>query len=1052
MSYDIPPPLQHKERIIFGLTFIQLAYAFPTLLLIVLIILKTPLPIEVSGIISMLLIALAVFFMFFDGLNKVKNWYNYLRNPEVEVLSEKLKEIVDIQKIEKTTVHQANNKLAILEIIPMNFMLKTEEEQEGIIVGFQKFLNSLDFPIQIHVTSNPIHLNKHFHYLTNTIKEKEVKEKEKEKLQSLQNSYVDFIKESITENNIQNRNFYIIIKEKDDLEMQVKICTDKLQSLGVKVKQLGMKEIVAFFEAYISGGKKKKLKKEEVKDVAHFTYSPEKVHFFPDYFTIDERFCKVLAVNGYPHSVEMGFLDKIISSGEKYDISVHIEPFPIETTMVQLNRELQKQQSDLYVDSKKGILNPSLDIKFKSTKKVLEDLQKGRQKLFNVSLYIMCKGETKEEVELLAKQVKADLDALMIQSKIPLFQMMEAYASLLPLANNKLKLNRNIHTEGLAAFFPFSSPFLDIENDGILLGLNKNKIPYIKNIFHLANANGIILATSGSGKSYFTKLLLSRQFLNGCDVIIIDPQGEYLAITNHYNGECITISKNSKTIINPLDLMGHDYLEKRLSLMDLFQIMFGDLNELQKSILDRAVDMTYEDKGINKKDFESSEPPVLSDLYAMLLKLASSVPKQEEVTYRALLNRLLMYTEKGVFGFLDRQTQINFDNKFVCFNIGSMPKQVKPVVMYLVLDYVYMKMKDTQGRKLLVIDESWSLLQTAEESSYIFEIVKTCRKYNLGLLMITQDVADLVGSKAGHAVLANTSYTFLLRQKPAVMSNISRTFNLSQAEKDFLVSASLGTGILILENEHQEIEVIASPEEHKLITTNPDEMIKLSEQKTPKEPKVKKESESANLDLTKIVFPAKGLTTLQVNVLNNHGYMMKKGYDLRSGPHTHYVKERHPESLEHTLSVGVILEEIKKHTKKVWAYQTKKPDIIFKNKNGQEIVLEIETGKELKKHRDRTDKKFADAKKKYRDRVYIVLTDKDMRNSYAKYKITTLLKSDMLEFIRLQFSGKMNADIGAVLRGTRCKISRPEALKPKIKGGQVGGQKTKKGVIKNGNK
>ena len=993
----------------------------------------------VSGSISLVIVFIAAFFMFFDGQGKIKNWFNHLRNPEIEVLSKELKQIVDIKSVKDEAIEQSNGRLAILEVIPMNFMLKTDEEKESIILSFQKFLNSLDFPVQIHITSLPITLTEHLEYT-----KEQVKNTKKKQLQKVVDSYCEFVQSSLDDNNILNRNFYLIIKEKDDLAMQITVCSEKLRSSGLKVRQLNKDQITNHFYSYMAHNKEKEAKEEEIKDVAHHLFAPEKVKFYSDHYKIDKIFHKVVAVTGYPHSVEMNFLDNIISSSTNYDISIHIEPFPIETTMVHLNRQLQKQQSDIYVDSKKGIINPSLDIKFKSTRKVLEDLQKGKQKLFNVSLLIVCKCSTVEEANLLAKKVKADLDSLMIQSKAPQFQMMDAYASMLPLANNRLDIKRNIHTEGLAAFFPFSSPFLDVEHDGILLGLNKNKIPFIKNVFHLANANGIILATSGSGKSYFTKLLLSRQFMNGCDVIIIDPQGEYLAITEHYKGETITISKNSKTIINPLDLMGHEYLEKRLSLMDLFKIMFGDLNELQQSILDNAIDLTYEDCGITRDDYENHEPPIMSDLYNMLSKLEKRAVQQEKVTYRALMNRIRMYTEKGVFGFLDRQTQINFDNNFVCFNIGNMPKQVKPVVMYLVLDYVYMKMKDTNKRKLLVIDEAWSMLQTAEESSYIFEIVKTCRKFNLGLLMITQDVADLVDSKAGHAVLANTSYTFLLRQKPAVINNVTRTFHLSPAEREFLVTAKLGNGILILENEHQELEVIASKEEHKLITTNPDEMIKLSEKKKPKESKIKKESEKANIDFSKLVFPAKGLTPLQINVLNNHEYMIKKGHGLESGPHSYYVKQRHPESLEHTLLVGLILEEIKKYTKEVKTYQTKKPDIIFKNKVGQEIALEIETGKGLKKHKERTDEKFSECLKKYGKRVYIVLTDKDKRNSYRKYGIPILLRKDIKNFVQLQYSGQKNSVIGTRLKRTKGKISRSVTLKSKNQSGQVSGQKLSK--------
>jgi len=562
-------------------------------------------------------------------------------------------------------------------------------------------------------------------------------------------------------------------------------------------------------------------------------------------------------------------------------------------------------------------------------------------------------------------------------------------------------MKRNIHTKGLSAFFPFSSPFLDIESEGILLGLNKNNIPYIKDIFKLTNANGIILATSGSGKSYFTKLLISRQFMNGCDVIIIDPQGEYLAITEHYKGETITISKNSETMINPLDLMGHDYLEKRLSLMDLFQIMFGDLSEIQKSILDRAVDLTYARKTITRDSYKGKKSPVMEDLYKEMISLEKDAVQQEKVTYRALLNRLGMYTSNGVFSFLNKDTNINFSNNFVCFNIGSMPKQVKPVVMYLVLDYVYMNMKSSLKRKLLVIDEAWSLLQTAEESSYVFEIVKTCRKFNLGLLMITQDVADLVNSKAGNAVLANTSYTFLLRQKPAVMMNVTRTFNLSDHEKEYLISAEKGQGILILENEHQEIKVIASPKEHELITTNPDELIKQTEDKkgTPNN----QVNTDIILDIEKDVYPAEGLSLEEQNFLTNHGYELGSFHNLQNKRQVNYfVKKRLPESILHTYYVDLIFNELRKHTDKIEKHRTVEPDLIFTNKRGEEIALEIETGLGLEKKKKIHDEKFSMRKKQYGERCFVFLTRSNLEDSYRRHGLPLLFRLEILKFVGLK--------------------------------------------------
>ncbi|MEK6955718.1 MAG: hypothetical protein AABW52_03590, partial [Nanoarchaeota archaeon] len=325
-------------------------------------------------------------------------------------------------------------------------------------------------------------------------------------------SYNTFVNTQLS--NVLNRNFYIIIREKDNIEMQTTIVDDKLKSIGLKTKRLETEQLIKHLHNYLAQGKEKTLNVEETKNVAHYLYSPEKIKFYHNHYEINEHFYKTIAVIGYPNIVETNFLDNIINSRDNYDISLHIEPFPIDMTMINLNRELQKQQSDLYTDNKKGIINPSLEIKFKSTRKVLEDLQKGKQKLYNVSLYITCKGKNKEEVILLSKKVKSELDSIMIQNKNPQFQMIDSYASSIPLIQNKLNIKSNIHTEGLSTFYPFSSPYLDIENDGILLGLNKNNIPYIKNIFHLANANGIILATSGAGKSYFTKLLLSRQYMN----------------------------------------------------------------------------------------------------------------------------------------------------------------------------------------------------------------------------------------------------------------------------------------------------------------------------------------------------------------------------------------------------------------------------------------------------------------------------------------------------------------------------------------------------------
>ena len=588
----------------------------------------------------------------------------------------------------------------------------------------------------------------------------------------------------------------------------------------------------------------------------------------------------------------------------------------------------------------------------------------------------------------------------MIVPSVPIFRQIPAYKSIMPLAKDELKIKRNVTTRALSAFFPFTSPFLTLDPDGVMLGLNKNKVPYIKNIFALSNANGIILATSGSGKSYFTKLLISRQLLNNTKVIVIDPQSEYVGLVSQCKGELITISRTSKTIINPLDLMRHDFIEKRLALMDLFKIMFGELSEIQKSILDRAINETYAKKGITADSHKGKKPPILSDLYKVLMKMDSKASQTEKITYRALINRLYMYTE-GVFGFLDTQSVINFENDFVCFNIGDMPKQVKPVVMFLILDYVYMKMKQSKERKLLVIDEAWSLLGHAEDASYIFEIVKTCRKFNMGLLLITQDVADLVNSKAGHAVLANSSYSLLLRQKPAVIDSVVRTFNLSEMERKYLLTATQGRGILILDNEHQELEVIASPKEHKIITTNPNEEIV---EKSYKDDRVEI---NINLDLNKGIYYGSDIDQEQKNYLLNHGYKVGTFVPIgNTNQKEFWIKYNKTESLDHTFMVYNIKELLEKYTQNVEVNISEKPDLVFKTKNGEDFAIEVETGMGYKKKKKYVIEKFENIKRKYHKNAIIVLTNSDYKGSYQKISsnIPVLLRTEIEQYIWSQFS------------------------------------------------
>ena len=938
MSYQIPQQLQYKEKIMFGLNFKQLIYAFLFGFIDILVFKKSH-SIYFSVPVIFLVSTLGICFIMFDLEKLIKEYNYFLKNRILKRGDKKMLQLLDIKEIENNLIITNNEKkIAILRISPINFSIKTDGEKEAITYSFQKFLNSLDFSTQILMNTETINLEDYLNALEGRTEEK------------YKNIFVDYKKhlhDLITNNKIMDRAFYLVVKEQTNIDIQVDICIDRLRAMNLKVEKLQTKKIVKLLENLFNSNQKA-------------NFQPEKINNFSNYLEIDGEFKRVIYASGYPRNVESGFLDKIVSSLADFNLSIHIKPYPIDKMLIDLNRELQKQRADLYTMQSKGISNPSLEIQHNDTRSTLEDLQKGKERLFNVSLYITCKANSLKELDLLTKKVESELNSLMILPRIANLRTLQGLKSCLPFGVDELNENRNITTEALSAFFPFTSQFLQVDDGGVWLGMNKNNIPIIKDIFKLPNPNGLVLAQSGGGKSYFCKLLITRYLLNGTKVMIIDPQGEYKNLVDQFDGERITISQDSETMINPLDLMGHDYTEKRLSLVDLMQVMLGDLSESQKTWMDKAVGEAYERKGITReKDTWQNEPPILGDLLENLRKYEKKANQNEKSTLRSLTNRMDMYVT-GVFSFMNKKTNIEFGNRLVCFDVGNMPKQVKPAIMFLVLDYVYMKMKSDLSRKILLIDESWSLLGRSEDASYIFEIVKTCRKYNLGLLLINQEVEGLFNSQAGKSVLANSAYTLLMRQKPAVIKDICNTFHLSESEKQHLLTCGIGEGLLIMEDDHSKIKVISSPKEHQIITTNPDEMIEIDKSRKESEriSQKSKRNIKINLDDSKGCFKLKDLNEDEIKYLTSKGYQISehKSFLLKK-QQKYLIRPRFNEGLGHCFMIHDIKNYLERKRIKVETPTTKKPDIIFEH-NGKTFAIEVETGvciTNMKKFREKLE-------------------------------------------------------------------------------------------------
>lgn len=950
MAYQIPQQLEYKEKIMFGLNFKQLAYAF---IFGFIAFVNFKLISSYAGfVIALFWICLGICFIFFDFESRIKDYWHYLKSRKIELTNKNIHSFFGIKEIKDSLIITSKNKkIAVLKVNPINFSIKTPEEKEMIVIAFQKFLNSLDFPTQIIMNTESLELKDYLKSLKSRLYD--------DKFEEIFDDYKEFLQETISSKKIMNRVFYLIVPEQNNIDLQVSVCIDRFAALNLRVERLKTIELERLTNQFLFN-------------------LPEKTTINNNitYLEANKKFYRIIYASGYPRTVEPGFLDRIVSLHGDFNLSMHLKPYPIETMLVDLNKELQKQRADLYAMQLKGIINPSLEIQYKDTRRTLESLQKGKERLFNIGLYITCKADSLSDLEVLTKKVEAELNSIMILPKFASFRMIKGFNSTLPLGIDDLKTQRNITTSALSAFFPFTSQFLQADNTGVWLGLNKNSIPIIKDIFKLPNPNGVVLAQSGGGKSYFCKLLITRYLLNGTKVIIIDPQGEYKGIVARFGGQIIDLSRKSKTLINALDLMGHDYTEKRLSLMDLMPVMLGDISEPQRAFLDKAITEAYLKKGITS-DEESwgNKPPTMKDILDALYKLERSATQIEKATLRSIINRVEMYVN-GVFSFLDRHTNIGFNNRLVCFDLGNMPKQVKPVIMFLVLDYVYMKMKSDIDRKILLIDEAWSLLSRTEDAGYILEIVKTCRKFNMGLLLINQEVEDLFNSKAGKSVLANSAYTMLLRQKPSVINKICETFHLSPSEREHLLTANIGEGLLIMEDEHSKIKVVASPEEHKIITTNPDEI--LSQKKL-----VQPESD-LNVDLTKRFYRARELNEKERDFLIKQGYKEIIQQSLSSNKKEMFLlKPRHNESLSHMFFVYNIAEYLEKKSIKVELFTTKMPDLVFEI-NGKKFAIEVETGT-VAQNSNKVKEKVDLIRTQTYDDWFFVVTNRNLVKKYRNF-------------------------------------------------------------------
>ena len=563
--------------------------------------------------------------------------------------------------------------------------------------------------------------------------------------------------------------------------------------------------------------------------------APSAMKVTANYLQIGDTFAKTLFVIAYPKYLRTSWFSPIINIDFPMEISMFMHPIDTREILKNLRKSATQVQSQIQIEQEDGkIRDPILETAMGNIEELRDQLQQGTEKFFRFGLYMTVFGKDAREVDKTGKELEAILEAQMVYVKPAILRSEQGFSSTLPLAIDELDIANNLNTSPLSTTFPFVSSDLS-SNDGILYGINRhNNSLILFDRFKMENANMVVFAKSGAGKSYTIKLEAFRSMMLGTSVIIIDPENEYKYLCETVGGTFIRISLNSRSRLNPFDLpkIGEDEDPEDVirnnvaNLIGLLHIMLGSVTPEEDSILDRAIRETYSLRDITaQSNFQSFTPnsfPTMSDLYEVLSNMDGA---------DSLAVRLEKYTE-GIFsGFLNHPTNVQIDNQMVVFNIRDLEDELRPIAMFVVLQFIWNEMRSKLKKRLVIVDEAWVMMKHDDAASFMFGIAKRCRKYFTGLTTITQDITDFLASRYGKPIVTNSSLQLLLRQSPAAIDTIVETFYLTDQEKFLLLESNVGEGIFFAGAKHAAIKVIASYSEDQVITTDPNQLLEIERAK-----------------------------------------------------------------------------------------------------------------------------------------------------------------------------------------------------------------------------
>ena len=554
--------------------------------------------------------------------------------------------------------------------------------------------------------------------------------------------------------------------------------------------------------------------------------SPSSIEIHSDYFRLGTKYGRTIYVYGYPRMLYTGWLSSIINIDEVIDVSMYIYPVDTGVIMKNLTKKVTQLEASMNINSEKGkVRDPELEAAISDAEDLRDQLQVGAEKFFRYGLYVTIYADSLDELQFVQHKIENIFGQQMVFSKVASSQQEQGMNSTMPQCSDQLQIRRNMNTGAISTSFPFTSADLTQEK-GILYGVNMhNNGLVIFDRFTLENANMVVFAKSGAGKSFTVKLEALRSMMVGTEILIIDPENEYQKLCDAVGGAYVRLSLNSDVRINPFDLPkvvdaedSNDALRANLiTLHGLFRLMLGNgagLSPTEEADLDQALIDTYARAGITNDPLtHTATPPTIMNLFDTLLHMGGSGP--------SLAQRLRKYTTGSFAGIFSQQSNVDINNQMAVFNIRDLEDELRPVAMYIVLSHIWNIVRAQQKRRLLLVDEAWQLMKYEDSANFLFSLAKRARKYYLGLTTITQDVEDFMSSKMGRAIVANSSMQLLLKQSASAVDVLSDVFKLTDEERKRLSNFPVGQGLFFAGQNHVHIQIVASDTEEDLITTNP---------------------------------------------------------------------------------------------------------------------------------------------------------------------------------------------------------------------------------------